>query len=105
MPERRQALSDRSDLREIDLGDGHADPVGRASHDPSPGVDNHAVAVVPPLPAWRTPRSPLGGRDDEGLIFDRPRAKEDVPVVLPRLETERCGHEHDRCTADDELTE
>src|SRR5918994_3441113 len=105
MPERRQALSDPSDLREIELGDGHADPVGRASHDPSPGVDNHAVAVVPALAAGRTPRSPLSGRDDEGLIFDRPRAKEHVPVVLPRLEPERCGHEHDRRTADDELTE
>src|SRR5918995_6521579 len=105
MPERRQALSDPTDLREIELGHGHADPVGCAGHDASPGVDNHAVAVVPTLAAWRTPRSPLGRRDDEGLIFDRPRTKEHVPVVLPRLEPERCGHEHDRGTADDELTE
>ena len=77
--ERRQRAADPVLALEVELGGDEALLVGRLRQDDAPGVDDHRAAVGAVV---RRRVADLVGGDHEDLVLDRPRAQQDLPVVL-----------------------
>ena len=87
--ERGQRLADPLLLGEVEVGGDEALLVGGGGEHRAPGVDDHRVPVGAVV---RRRLADLVGGDDEGLVLDRPRPQQDLPVVAAGGEGEGRGH-------------
>src|SRR6266536_694694 len=73
-----QLGADRGEPVEIEVGERHADGVGRLGEHGTPGVDDHAAAEAG---AAGIVIADLAGGHDIALVLDRPGTQQHLPVV------------------------